>query len=50
MKTLSLRTAAAGGVSVCLRAQAAEGTQFRGPNHDGTSAERIAREWPANGF
>jgi hypothetical protein len=38
MKTLSLRTAAA------------DGTQFCGPNYDGTGAERIAKDWPANGF
>jgi outer membrane protein assembly factor BamB len=49
MKTLSLKTAALGMVSACLAAQAADWTQFRGPNHDGTSVERIARDWPANG-
>ena len=49
MKILSLRTAA-GVVSVCLSARAADWPQFCGPNHDGTSAERIAKDRPANGF
>jgi hypothetical protein len=37
MKTLNSRTTAAGEVSVCLAARAADGTQFRGPNHDGAT-------------
>src|SRR5579871_4230575 len=24
-------------------------TQYRGPNHDGTSSEKILKAWPANG-
>ena len=50
MKTLSLRTATAGVVSASLAARAADGTQFCGPNHGGASAERIAKDQPANGF
>jgi len=50
MKTLNLRTAAPGVVSARLAAGAADGTQFRGTNHGGASAERIARDRPANGF
>lgn len=35
--------------SICLGAAAADWTQFRGPNHDGTSAEKISKNWPATG-
>jgi outer membrane protein assembly factor BamB len=49
MKILSLKTTAAGVVWACLEAQAADWTQYRGPNHDGTSAEKISMAWPANG-
>jgi outer membrane protein assembly factor BamB len=31
-------------------AQAADWTQFRGPNHDGTSPEKILTAWPAAGL
>jgi len=29
--------------------QAADWTQFRGPNHDSTSTEKIQKQWPAGG-
>ena len=29
--------------------QGAEWAQFRGPNHDGVSSEKILKNWPANG-
>jgi hypothetical protein len=50
MKTPNLRTAAAGVVSARLTVGAADGTEFCGPNHGGTSAERIAKDRLANGF
>jgi hypothetical protein len=50
MKRLTLRTAAAGVVWACRAAGAADGMEFCGPNHDGASAERIAKDRPANGF
>ena len=30
-------------------AHAADWTQFRGPNHDSTSPEKIMKQWPADG-
>jgi outer membrane protein assembly factor BamB len=37
--------------SLCsARTQAADWTQFRGPNHDGTSPETILTAWPASGL
>ncbi len=32
------------------RVPAADWTQFRGPNHDGTSPEKIVTEWPQSGL
>ena len=32
------------------RAQAVDWTQFRGPNHDGTSPEKIVTAWPEGGL
>lgn len=34
---------------VGLTAVGADWPQYRGPNHDGTSAERILKQWPAQG-
>jgi outer membrane protein assembly factor BamB len=36
--------------ALALAAQAADWTQFRGPNHDGTSPEKILTTWPADGL
>jgi outer membrane protein assembly factor BamB len=33
-----------------LSLSAAEWTQFRGPNHDGTSSEKISTAWPSGGL
>jgi outer membrane protein assembly factor BamB len=35
--------------SVVLQASAADWPQYRGPNHDGTSPEKILQTWPAAG-
>jgi outer membrane protein assembly factor BamB len=36
--------------ALALAAQAADWPQFRGPNHDGTSPEKILTAWPAEGL
>jgi outer membrane protein assembly factor BamB len=35
--------------AMCFSAGAADWTQFRGPNHDGSSAEKILKKWPTEG-
>ncbi len=35
---------------ICCRVQAVDWTQFRGPNHDGTSPEKILTKWPQTGL
>ncbi|MEQ2006804.1 MAG: PQQ-binding-like beta-propeller repeat protein [Limisphaerales bacterium] len=35
--------------SAASLAQAADWTQYRGPNHNGSTAEKIATKWPAGG-
>ena len=43
---------AAGGLALALpcAVHATDWSQFRGPNHDGTSSERILTVWPASGL
>ena len=36
--------------SLCLSAHASDWPQYRGPNHDGTSSEKILKTWPATGL
>jgi outer membrane protein assembly factor BamB len=36
--------------AVCLPLRGADWPQYRGPNHDGTSTERIATNWPEGGL
>jgi outer membrane protein assembly factor BamB len=36
--------------TLAVNAAAADWTQFRGPNHDGTSPEKILTTWPATGL
>lgn len=48
LKVLALAAVVAGG-SV-LSTGAAEWTQFRGPNHDGSTSEKIKTAWPAEGL
>ena len=36
-------------LAVAAPAMAVDWTQFRGPNHDGISTEKIQKSWPANG-
>lgn len=36
-------------VALLPASQAVEWTQYRGPNHDGVSSEKILQSWPANG-
>ena len=33
----------------CLAVRASDWPQYRGPNHDGTSPEKILMQWPTNG-
>src|ERR1700722_4725265 len=35
--------------STCVLTQGADWPQFRGPNHDGSSPEKILKAWPASG-
>lgn len=39
-----------GAVLLAYGASAADWTQYRGPNHDGSSPEKISTEWPASGL
>jgi len=41
--------AATMGLLACALAQAADWPQYRGANHDGVCAEKIAEQWPAQG-
>src|SRR5258706_2707077 len=36
-------------IADAVTGQAADWTQFRGPNHDSTSPEKILKQWPAEG-
>jgi outer membrane protein assembly factor BamB len=36
--------------AVCLQSPGADWPQYRGPNHDGTSPEKILTQWPAGGL
>jgi outer membrane protein assembly factor BamB len=36
--------------ALAFQAAASEWSQFRGPNHDGTSSEKILTAWPASGL
>jgi len=36
--------------AVCLPLSGADWPQYRGPNHDGTSAEKFPAQWPAGGL
>jgi outer membrane protein assembly factor BamB len=36
--------------SICLAAQAGDWAQYRGPEHDGSSPEKILKEWPSTGL
>ncbi len=49
----SIRTFFAAGAVACtlpMAVSAVDWTQFRGPNHDGTSTEKILTAWPAAGL
>ena len=35
--------------SACVMAHGSDWPQFRGPNHDGSSSEKILKTWPASG-
>jgi outer membrane protein assembly factor BamB len=48
MKTFPVAILLAG--AACLPLVGAEWPQFRGPNHDGTSPEKISIHWPAGGL
>ena len=48
LKTAALAVAVAG--LFPGRIQAADWTQFRGPNHDGSSSEKILTKWPQAGL
>jgi outer membrane protein assembly factor BamB len=48
LKTVALAALVAG--LFCNRVHAVDWTQFRGPNHDGTSPEKILTEWPSTGL
>ncbi len=45
----NLRTATLALAMACLVVRGADWTQFRGPTHDGASAEKISKNWPAEG-
>jgi len=50
---INLKTAVLAALAASLfscRVQAVDWTQFRGPNHDGTSPEKILTEWPQTGL
>jgi outer membrane protein assembly factor BamB len=49
MNIMSFTRAALAVVLTGLAARAEDWTQFRGPNHDGSSAEKISKTWPAGG-
>jgi len=46
----SLQLAALFSVSLCLTVHASDWPQFRGPNHDGASTEKILTNWPSAGL
>lgn len=46
---MAARAALAAGL-LCGGAQAADWTQFRGPNHDGSTSEKISTHWPQDGL
>jgi outer membrane protein assembly factor BamB len=48
LKSFALAALAAG--LLPSRAQAVDWSQFRGPNHDGTSPEKISTTWPQTGL
>lgn len=43
------RLVAAGALALGAAASAADWPQFRGPNHDATTTETVAKQWPASG-
>ncbi|MGO8696712.1 MAG: PQQ-binding-like beta-propeller repeat protein [Limisphaerales bacterium] len=45
---LAIATVLAG--TLATRVQAVDWSQYRGPNHDGTSSETISTSWPATGL
>ena len=47
MKHLVIPALLAG--AVCLPLPGADWPQYRGPNHDGTSPEKISLKWPESG-
>lgn len=48
--SISIFNGALAGAFFCSIAAASDWPQFRGPNHDGSSTEKILTAWPANGL
>ena len=48
-KSFSFASTIATAVLVAASAQAADWPQYRGPNHDGSTTEKISVKWPAGG-
>src|SRR5580693_3913429 len=49
-RTYSCVLTASLAAALCFTAAAGDWTQFRGPNHDGASSEKILTTWPASGL
>jgi outer membrane protein assembly factor BamB len=49
-KTKTTLASAIFGVAICFLSQAEDWPQYRGPDHDGHSSEKILESWPATGL